>query len=207
MKFGRLTMQAADVGRNNQGRVLSLWFCDCGGSIIAPRSRVAKGQPKSCGCLAAERNKEQATKHGGKGTREYNSWSSMRRRCLSPDDKDFPRYGGRGIKICDQWSNFAEFLSDMGSRPEGMCLERIDTMGDYEPGNVVWANHTAQARNRRSSLRWQIKGKTFESIADAASHFDVSEQTIHRWVNGQFDARRGTFTAPVPECVSEMKYP
>lgn len=92
-------------------------------------------------------------KHGHKRERwtspEYQSWSAMRSRCRNPNDTDYHRYGGRGIVVCERWSTFEPFLHDMGPRPEGKTLDRIDSNGNYEPGNCRWATHKEQRANQR----------------------------------------------------------
>jgi hypothetical protein len=110
-----------------------------------------------CGNLfAARRGKKYCSfecgahskKHGLTETVEWKTWARIRRRCNSPKYHNYPRDGARGIKVCDRWDDFANFLSDMGPRPEGMTLDRIDNDGNYEPANCRWATPTQQSRNR-----------------------------------------------------------
>jgi len=88
-------------------------------------------------------------KHGMSGTPTYTSWRHMKRRCLATNSNKWHLYGGRGIKVCNRWLDFINFLEDMGVRPEGTTLDRIDPNGDYEPGNVRWATSAEQAKNKR----------------------------------------------------------
>lgn len=95
------------------------------------------------------------TDHGHRGhdgrerSATYNSWRAMRERCTRPSHPYFEHYGGRGIKVCDRWAKFANFLADMGERPDGMTLDRRDVDGDYEPSNCRWATKIEQRWNRR----------------------------------------------------------
>ncbi len=104
------------------------------------------------------------TKHGMKGTKEYNSWRGMKNRCNHPSHKFYHNYGGRGIKVCDTWNNdFTQFFKDMGSCPIGYTLDRIDNNGNYEPGNCRWASRQTQTLNSRKQkgTASQYKGVTF----------------------------------------------
>lgn len=101
-----------------------------------------------------EKRSESRTRHGhnksrlGKRSGTYRSWDGMKQRCLNPKATGYKRYGGAGVTVCERWLTFENFLADMGERPEGTTLDRIDSAGDYEPGNCRWADRSTQNRNR-----------------------------------------------------------
>ncbi len=105
-----------------------------------------------------------SSRHGLNKTPTHRSWEHMIRRCTKPNEKDFHRYGGRGIKVCNEWMLFDNFFRDMGLCPEGMTLDRVDNNADYGPGNCRWATRSVQSSNQRKRLgaTSQFKGVCFK---------------------------------------------
>jgi hypothetical protein len=148
-KFGRLTV-LRDTGKRKKGSVVWVCKCDCGQEITAKAIDLRQGEVKSCGCL--RRTNPNARRHGmswgTSRTREYITWILMRDRCSNPKNKRFQHYGGRGIGVCERWELFENFLTDMGPRPDGYSIERIDNDLGYEPKNCTWIPKADQAKNR-----------------------------------------------------------
>lgn len=121
-------------------------------------------------------------KHGMEGTPTYQAWRDMKRRCLCETSANFHNYGGRGIKVCDRWMTFQNFYADMGERPPGFSLERVDVNGNYEPGNCKWIPLHEQKRNRRSTLRVEVNG-TGMTMKEACMLLGVNYRTAQSRIN------------------------
>lgn len=180
-KFGRLVVTAS-APRNYDGRLMWMCHCECGaGKAILQRS-LQRGLTNSCGCLQRETfsamAKAKSYRHGYAKTPTYISWQAMKTRCFNEKDEHWPDYGGRGITVCERWGEFQNFLADMGERPAGMTLDRIDVNGNYQPGNCRWANQETQASNKRNTVLVEAEGKS-QSVSAWAREKGLSPITLH----------------------------
>lgn len=150
--YGRLTLKF-EVPKKGKHRYY-LCLCECGKRVMASVSNIRSGNTVSCGCYKKDMISKAVRKHGKSGgkCREYNIWSGMKTRCNNPDRKDYKYYGGRGIKVCPEWSeSFGVFFKDMGPCPMGLTLDRKETNGDYSKENCHWVTRAEQTRNRRAT--------------------------------------------------------
>lgn len=166
--FGRLTV-VSRAGSDVAGNVTYNCSCHCGRVTVVSGYSLRRGTTASCGCY----HSEVCTRHGGCGTPTYKVWSSIKERCLHPKCSKYPNYGGRGIKVCDRWLKFENFLADMGERPDGMTIDRINNDGDYEPGNCRWATPVEQASNTRAT-RFTMLGGERVTFSEAARRLGMS---------------------------------
>jgi hypothetical protein len=161
-QFSRLTV-LREVGRSNCNGVVWECICECSKHVEVRSGNLRSGNTRSCGCLRDEvKRTTRHQKHGHYRKRTmsptYMSWVAAKTRCSNKKVVEYPRYGGRGIRMCDEWTNsFEAFLHDMGERPSGKTLDRIDTDGNYEPGNCRWATPKEQANNRKNNVALRKK--------------------------------------------------
>lgn len=161
---------------------MALWecSCDCGNSCLLTGNILRSGDRRSCGCLRHELQRAKVTRHGLTRTPTYRTWLSMRARCANKKCNGYENYGGRGIRVCERWMKFDNFLEDMGLRPSvDHSIERKDTNEHYRPGNCRWATRIEQGTNRTVNRRVTYNGET-KTMAQWARDMGMRKNTLRR---------------------------
>jgi hypothetical protein len=186
MRFERLTVESAaqdHVGKNGARAAYWNCRCDCGKAKAVMGHHLKRGLIRSCGCYSAEivslrSRTHEATRHG-KTTGTYRSWCAMKTRCTNANQPGAKDYVLRGISVCDRWmDSFENFLADMGERPPGCSIDRINNDGNYEPGNCRWATTKEQAANKRRTNDIELCGFRM-SLIKWAAYFKISPHLIY----------------------------
>lgn len=181
--YGRLTVVADDT---NTARRMVVATCACGsGGKLYRLSHLVSGCSTSCGCVRRETTRQKATSHGLSNTQTYRAWSSLIQRCTNPAVHNYANYGGRGITVCDRWSTFENFVADMGEKPAGKSIDRIDGDGPYSPENCRWSTASEQAVNRKTTKWVVLDGKrmpiTYASRALGYGELAVTKRIARGW--------------------------
>jgi hypothetical protein len=169
-RFGKLVV--LEISEIAETRQKWLCLCECGNSSLVRGEYLRSGETRSCGCMRRS--------HGMRNTKESGIWRSMIQRCHNPNDKAFPKYGGRGIEVCDRWrTSFVNFISDIGRRPSpDHSVDRIDNNGNYEPENCRWATRKQQSRNQRKTPIVTYMGET-KPLCDWADECGIDRKTLY----------------------------
>lgn len=188
--FGKLTVIGISKKVQSGKRKRYYWQCkcECGNFKVVSSEHLKSGNTKSCGCLQKEMAQlrgykskigERSRKHGDFGTKLYGVWAGMKRRCQNPNTKYYADYGGRGIKVCDEWQDYERFKIWALSSGyfEGLSIERKDVNGNYCPDNCEWIPLKAQNQNKRNTVRLEYQGR-FYTIKELAEMTGLKQRTI-----------------------------
>lgn len=181
--FGRLTAKC-HAGKTPTGQALWIFDCACGGEKTAQASEVRRGKTRSCGCLSMEQKRAagKSRQHAfskSENRREKSTWDAMISRCYKPSDVGYANYGGRGITVCQLWrESFESFVTDMGKKPPGMTLDRINNDVGYSKENCKWATMKEQGNNRRTNRRITVDGET-RTVSQWADYLGINCHVIH----------------------------
>lgn len=182
-RFARLKVLDRAENLNNQTR----WncICDCGKNVVVHSQALRKGLTKSCGCLSKDNTTSRNTSHGLSKHRLYSIYKNMKQRCYNEKRPDYKRYGGKGVRICEEWLNdfqtFYDWAYSNGYK-DNLSIDRIDVNGNYHPSNCRWANDETQARNRTNNSIATINGKR-KTVTEWANKLNVHHGNVRSRIN------------------------
>lgn len=188
-KYGKLTV----IGESEKkgGKRYVHCVCECGNETVVRLTHIRSGTTVGCGCGVGR------PKHRMTGSQEYKSWSHIKSRCLNTEDPAYKNYGGRGIKVHEEWiDDFQKFFEHVGPKPgPGYSVDRIDNDKGYVPGNVRWATQLEQCRNTRQNRMIEFEGK-IQSLGAWADELMMSDRTLHTRLSRGWSIRQA-LTTPV----------
>jgi len=192
-RFGRyMVLGRGDSDRH--GNAMWRCLCDCGTEKVVMGRALRIGVTTSCGCANKEILRNQKT-HGASGTSDYKAWFGILQRCDNEHHEKWHRYGARGITVCDRWRSYENFLADMGPRPHGMTIDRIDNNGNYEPSNCRWADQKTQGNNRGNNRMFDIGGVEM-TLSQACEAYGINKATVRGRLSFGWETDRA-FKTPV----------
>jgi len=180
-RYGRLSVIEM-AGHNKHRQRLWRCVCDCGETTEVLGFLLRQEQTQSCGCLQREAIGNVNKKHGKSKSQIWSIHRSMMDRCYLRTSSAFKNYGGRGIAVCKRWHDFENFYADMGDKPKGMTLERVDNDGSYTPDNVRWASYKDQANNRRCNVVLEFQGRK-QTMQQWSDEMGLKIQTVWARLN------------------------
>ncbi len=181
-RFGRLLVERythSHVSKSGASKPMWECLCDCGSRVIVSGSNLRHGNTESCGCLRKDAIVTTHSTHGKTKSAEYRSWFAAKQRCGNKNHAMYPHYGGRGIKVCDRWQSFENFIADMGEKPgKEYSIDRINPDGNYEPGNCRWAKPSEQSNNQRRNVSVTHEGRTL-TLSEWSAVLSVPAPTLY----------------------------
>lgn len=189
-KFTRLLV----IGVDTCDPLKVICVCDCGVKKSVSKYKLLSSHTKSCGCLQREITSKRSKTHGQRHTPEYQIWLRIKSSCYNKNHPAYKDYGQRGIKVCKRWFNSPEkFLKDIGKRPLGHSLDRINNSKGYDPHNVRWADRVTQMNNTRFNHRIEYKNKTY-TLAQASRKFSINYNVLKRRIHRNWNIERAIET-------------
>ena len=189
-RFGRLTA-IERIGSTERGSALWRCKCDCGNEKAVSAAILRSGNIKSCGCFRSEYMSATRSSHRMTGTRIYKTWLGVKSRCYRKGDKEYANYGGRGIKVCEEWHTFEPFYEwAMNSGyADGLTIDRINVNGDYTPENCRWATRKEQSNNKRTCRMITYNGET-KNLTQWAEMYEMRADTLSYRLRKGWDIER-----------------
>lgn len=197
-KFGRLVVVCRVYGYSRRHNAQWECKCDCGIVSVVDSGNLRSGRTVSCGNHPFKR-RHKLPQGRRQVTPTYRTWAQMLARCRNPNNQDFARYGGRGITVCDAWRTFASFFEDMGEKPAGMSIDRIDNDSGYYKENCRWASSMTQANNRVSNHVITAFGRAL-SISEWERESGISQYVIAQRVNKLGWSAENSVSRPTRPC-------
>lgn len=196
-RFGRLTVLEEIDQKNSRGLTCYVCKCDCGNIVNVCGRDMTREHTLSCGCLHKKIMQKRFLKHGGHGTRLYSIWRGMSTRCNIKNTDYYKHYGGKGVKICDEWKDFSVFRdwALANGYADNLTLDRIDFNGNYCPENCRWLTIKEQSNNRSSNHCITYKGMT-KTISQWAEYFGLSYSAMSARVYNGWSMERIEYTPP-----------
>ncbi len=198
-KYGRAEV-IRPYGKNKYGKTVFLCKCDCGKMFTTLGNSLQSGRTKSCGCLFLEKSNEKVmslAKHNKSNTRLYNIWHTMKQRCYYEKHKSFNIYGGRGIRMCQEWRNNFQAFYDWAisnGYAEDLTIDRVDINGDYEPSNCRWVTMKEQSNNKRNNHLIEYNGKV-KTVSQWADEIGIDKNVLYKRLIGGWSVQKA-FTTP-----------
>jgi len=175
-RFGRLVV-IGEHGRDKWNQAIWACRCDCGNETNVVGGSLRNGNTKSCGCWRKDMPIVLKTTHNMTYSSVYASWWHMIDRCNNKENNRYKYYGGRGISVCDRWMDINTFYRDMGDKPDGLTIERIDNNGNYEPDNCKWATIAEQNRNNTRTILIKYENKV-RCVSEWARIIGIHKNTL-----------------------------
>lgn len=192
-RYGRLTILSYESMDKNHHRKFKC-LCDCGKLKVTSIFSLKNGDTQSCGCIQKEKAAARFMKHGLSKTPTWVSWMEMKRRCINKKRNRASRYFLRGITFCERWLDFENFLEDMGERPMGYSLDRIDNDKDYYKENCKWSLPKEQARNRSTNTIITYKGES-KCLSAWAEEYNIEQSVLRgRLYKSRWDMEKALTT-------------